>query len=54
MAKFSKAFSGVPEGWIYPVDYVAGDECPEELEDAARSVDAIEVDDKAGKKPAKE
>lgn len=34
--KFSKPFKGVPNGEIYPVDYAPGDECPPELEEAAR------------------
>lgn len=40
--KFIKAFKGVPEGEIYPVEYEAGDECPPELESAAESVGALE------------
>lgn len=47
--KLTKDFTGVPDGAIYPVRYSAGDECPPELEDAARACGAIE-DDK-GKKP---
>jgi len=41
MAKFIKPFRGVPEGEIYPVQFVAGDPCPAELEAGALSVGAI-------------
>lgn len=41
MAKLTKSFRGVPAGEIYPVQYKPGDECPPELEDAARSLGAI-------------
>lgn len=41
MAKFIKPFRGVPEGEIYPVQFVAGDPCPPELEAGALSVGAI-------------
>lgn len=41
--KFSKAFSGVPDGEIYPVEYAVGDECPQELEAAAQSLGALET-----------
>lgn len=51
MAKFSKPFRGVPDGEIYPVEYKAGDECPKELEAAARSLGALAT---AAKKQAKE
>jgi len=33
--KFSKNFSGVKDGEIYPTDFVKGDECPKELEASA-------------------
>lgn len=43
MAKFSKAFLGCKSGEIYPTQFHEGDECPSELEDAARSVGALDV-----------
>lgn len=43
MAKFIKPFRGVPEGEIYPVQFVAGDECPPELEAGALSVGALSL-----------
>ncbi|HEL3778126.1 hypothetical protein I5U56_02635 [Stenotrophomonas maltophilia] len=43
MAKFIKPFRGVPEGDIYPVQFVAGDECPPELEAGALSVGALSL-----------
>lgn len=51
MAKFSKAFRGVPNGEIYGRDFAPGDECPPELEDAARSLGALD-EKKAIKKAA--
>lgn len=42
MAKLTKAFRGVPMGAIYPVEYQAGEECPEELEAGARELGALE------------
>ena len=41
MAKLIREFDGVPAGEIYPVTFKAGDECPPELEAAARAVGAI-------------
>ncbi|QDY47405.1 hypothetical protein [Stenotrophomonas maltophilia] len=43
MAKFIKPFRGVPEGEIYPVQFVVGDDCPPELEAGALSVGAISL-----------
>lgn len=43
MAKFRKAFAGVPAGEIYPVEYVKGDDCPPELLDAAIDVGAVKA-----------
>lgn len=43
MSKFSKPFRGVPNGEIYPIEYAVGDECPPELEDAAKSLGALEA-----------
>ena len=40
--KFAKTFKGVPDGEIYPVEYQPGDECPPELEDAARELEVLE------------
>jgi len=36
-----KAFLGVPDGEIYPVQYQPGDECPPELEVAATTLGAF-------------
>lgn len=41
--KFTKPFYGVPAGLIYPIQYEAGDDCPPELLDAAKSVGAVDV-----------
>lgn len=41
--KFIKEFRGVPDGDIYPVQYVAGDECPPELEAAATASGVLEL-----------
>lgn len=43
MTKFIKPFRGVPEGEIYPVQFVAGDDCPPELEAGALSVGALSL-----------
>lgn len=43
MAKFIKPFRGVPEGEIYPVQFVAGDDCPPELEAGALSVGSLSL-----------
>ena len=52
--KLNKPFKGVPDGEIYPVEYQAGDECPPELEAAARELDALEPsDDKQPKTKSK-
>lgn len=50
--KFIKAFKGVPSGEIYPVEYQPGDECPEELEDGAAALGAIEAGQRSRKTPA--
>jgi hypothetical protein len=42
MAKVIKAFQGVPDGEIYPKEFAEGDECPPELEDAAKELFALE------------
>lgn len=39
--KFKKPFRGVPKGQIMPVQFKAGDDCPPELEDAARAFGAL-------------
>lgn len=41
--KFTKPFYGVTAGEIYPREFAVGDDCPPELEAAAKSVDAIEA-----------
>lgn len=42
MAKFNKPFRGVPNGEIYGREFAQGDECPHELEQAAREAGALE------------
>jgi hypothetical protein len=42
MSKFSKPFRGVKAGEIYPTAFLVGEDCPAELESAARSAGAIE------------
>lgn len=42
MGNFAKKWRGVPKGAIYPVQYVPGDECPVELEDAAAVAGVLE------------
>lgn len=53
MAKLTKNIFGVVAGDVYPTVIEAGEECPVELEDAARELDALEQapakDDKPGK-----
>lgn len=39
--KLIKPFRGVPNGAFYPVDYAKGDDCPKELEEAAREAGAL-------------
>jgi hypothetical protein len=46
--KLTKAIFGVAAGDVYPRTYAPGDECPAELEDAAREAGALE--DKTSKK----
>ncbi|WP_196481679.1 hypothetical protein [Burkholderia cepacia] len=50
MAILIKAFKGVKNGEIYPTAFEVGDECPEELEDGARALGALEGPEE--KKPA--
>lgn len=38
---FEKAFTGVPDGEIYPINFEPGDECPPELLDAAKECGAV-------------
>lgn len=40
--KLNAEFQGAPNGEIYPITYAAGDECPPELEDAARSLGVLD------------
>ena len=42
--KFSKAFTGVKAGDVYPTEFKAGDECPPELLDAAKELGAVKVE----------
>ena len=41
--KFAKPFRGVKAGEIYPTEFAPGDDCPPELEDAARACDVLEA-----------
>lgn len=43
MSKFSKPFTGVKAGEIYPTKFSVGDDCPSELESAARTLGALET-----------
>ena len=43
MAKLAKPLFGAPNGEIYPRWIEAGEECPPELEAAAREIGALEV-----------
>jgi hypothetical protein len=49
MAKLTKPVTGCANGEIYPREYAAGEECPAELEAAARALGAL-PDNKAIKK----
>jgi hypothetical protein len=42
MARLTKPLLGVAHGEIYPRWYQAGDECPPELEQAAREIGALD------------
>jgi len=44
MAKLTKDLFGAANGEVYPRTYAAGEECPPELEDAAREIDGLEAD----------
>jgi hypothetical protein len=50
MAKLTKALRGVVAGEIYPREILAGDDCPPELEAAAREIGAL-AENKARKAP---
>ncbi|MBH9725120.1 hypothetical protein JAO10_32845 [Burkholderia contaminans] len=50
MATLIKPFRGVKNGEIYPTEFEVGDECPDELEDGARALGALEGSE--DKKPA--
>jgi hypothetical protein len=41
--KIIKAFLGVPDGHVYPIEHQPGDECPPELEAAAVELGAVEI-----------
>lgn len=41
MAKLTKAIQGVANGEVYPREFAAGEECPPELEEAARALGAL-------------
>ena len=40
---FSKEFRGVRDGEIYPETFQPGEECPPELQEAALSLEVLEV-----------
>ena len=48
---FTKEFKGVKDGDIYHTDFVPGDVCPPELQDAAVLCDAVEAPAEKAKKP---
>ena len=50
MAKLTKPLFGVPNGEIYPREIAAGEDCPPELEAAARDIGAL-AENKARKAP---
>lgn len=52
MVKLVKALFGVPDGEVYPREFSAGEDCPPELEDAAREIDALEANEDAPKRSA--
>lgn len=55
MAKLTKIIRGVVAGDIYPTEIEAGEECPVELEEAARESGALEEAPPApAQKPGKE
>lgn len=41
--KLTKPLYGVPLGEVYPRWFAAGDDCPENLIEAAKSIEAVEV-----------
>lgn len=41
--KFIKPFKGCKQGDLYPTQFAVGDECPPELEFAAKEVGAVDV-----------
>lgn len=43
MAKFTKRMMGAANGEIYPRWYEAGEDCPPELEHAAREAGALDA-----------
>lgn len=53
--KLTKPFRGVPAGEIYPVQYEPGDECPPELQAAAKALGALDSEspDPAPTRPAR-
>jgi len=51
--KFIKEFSGVKAREIYPTAFAVGDECPPELEDAARTLGAVGNEQKPEETPVK-
>ncbi|MEM6617456.1 MAG: hypothetical protein AAF619_13095 [Pseudomonadota bacterium] len=47
--KFKAPFSGVKAGEIYPTEFTPGDDCPEELVDAAIALDVLDLGEKVEK-----
>jgi hypothetical protein len=41
--KFTAPFKGCADGDVYPRDFAVGDDCPEELFEAAREVGALSI-----------
>lgn len=47
--KFIKSFRGARRGEVFPTDFKAGEECPDELIAAAKALGAVEVEKSAPK-----
>ena len=45
MAKLTKTIEGVTSGKVYPAKFLAGDECPKDLEEAAVALGAVSEKD---------
>lgn len=51
--KLTAPFRGVRKGEIYPVDFAIGDDCPPELEAAAKALGCVDVKPVAKPAPSK-